>query len=121
MPLNWGNVLLLRLLRLPVPLRASEPTWKPVAAKVMSSIFKEVVRDKKIPRSPYVDIALPPVLAQAQFYMPAAQEIMKLADAMPGEMRLVVIVMAGCGLKAGRSSCAQQGMPEGRQPDATAQ
>lgn len=74
-----------------------------VAAKVMSSIFKEAVRDRKIPKSPYVDIELPPIPAQAQFYMPTTQEIMKLADAMPSEMRLVVIVMAGCGLRLGEA------------------
>jgi integrase len=70
---------------------------------VVSMIFNEAVRDKKITASPCVDIELPDVVTCKDFILPTNAQVETLAAALPDDWSATVWLMHGCGLRIGEA------------------
>ena len=70
---------------------------------VISAVLGEAVRDKKLAESPCAGIALPGVVAAADFIIPAHPQIEAVAAGLPPDWAATVWLMHGCGLRIGEA------------------
>lgn len=63
----------------------------------------EAVRSKRITENPAKGVRLPAAQEAAEFYTPSRAELEALAEGMPGDWRLLVWLMRGCGLRIGEA------------------
>lgn len=80
--------------------RALEPSSLEIVYGYVASIFKAAVRNGRIPRSPCVDIRLPPK-AVKEIDPLDAQAVTALADALPRRYAAIPKLVAGTGLRPG--------------------
>jgi integrase len=69
---------------------------------VVSAVFAEAVRDKKLAESPCTGIQLPAVTT-ADFIMPAQAQVEAVAAGLPPDWAATVWLMHGCGLRIGEA------------------
>ncbi|MEV6822319.1 tyrosine-type recombinase/integrase [Nocardiopsis dassonvillei] len=84
-----------------------------VTRDLLHMVFEEARLEKVITDNPVTRIPLPPE-PLGEFYLPTAQEIHALAEAMPPHLSLGVYLGAGCGLRLGEilaanASCLREG------------
>ena len=77
---------------------------------VISAVFNEAVRNKKLVESPCVGISLPAIARAADFTLPDDDQLYALAAGLPADWAATVWLMYGCGLRIGealavRTSC----------------
>jgi integrase len=70
---------------------------------VINAVLGEAVRDKKLAESPCTGIALPAVVTQKDFILPAHAQIQALAAGLPADWAATVWLMHGCGLRVGEA------------------
>jgi integrase len=70
---------------------------------VISAVFAEAVRDKKLADSPCASIQLPGVVTAADFIMPAHAQVEAVAAGLPPDWAATVWLMHGCGLRIGEA------------------
>src|SRR5258708_2406953 len=70
---------------------------------VITAVRGEAVTSKRITENPAKGIRLPAVQEAAEFYVPTRGELEKVAAALPGDWRLLVPLMRGCGLRIGEA------------------
>jgi site-specific recombinase XerC len=70
---------------------------------VVSAVFAEAVRDKKLAESPCTGIQLPAVVTTADFIMPAQAQVEAVAAGLPTDWAATVWLMHGCGLRIGEA------------------
>ena len=70
---------------------------------VVSAVFAEAVRDKKLAESPCTGIQLPAVATTADFIMPAQAQVEAVASGLPPDWAATVWLMHGCGLRIGEA------------------
>jgi integrase len=70
---------------------------------VINAVLGEAVRDKKFAESPCTDIALPGVVTQKDFILPAHAQMQALAAGLPADWAATVWLMHGCGLRIGEA------------------
>ena len=70
---------------------------------VVSAVFAEAVRDKKLAESPCTGIQLPGVVTTADFILPAHAQIEAIAAGLPPDWAATVWLMHGCGLRIGEA------------------
>src|SRR5262249_30928215 len=70
---------------------------------VINAVLGEAVRDKKLAESPCTGIALPSVVTQKDFILPARAQIQTLAAGLPADWAATVWLMHGCGLRVGEA------------------
>jgi integrase len=70
---------------------------------VINAVLGEAVRDKKLAESPCTGIALPAVVTQKDFILPAHAQIQALAAGLPAGWAATVWLMHGCGLRVGEA------------------
>jgi hypothetical protein len=64
---------------------------------VINAVLGEAVRDKKLAESPCTGIALPGVVTQKDFILPAHAQMQALASGLPADWAATVWLMHGCG------------------------
>jgi integrase len=70
---------------------------------VISAVFNEAVRNKKLPESPCAGISVPAVVREADFILPSGAELDALAAGLPADWAATVWLMYGCGLRIGEA------------------
>jgi hypothetical protein len=65
------------------------------AQLVISAVFNEAVRNKKLPESPCTDIPVPGVVYAADFVPPADEELKALAAGLPPDRAATVLRIQG--------------------------
>jgi integrase len=70
---------------------------------VISAVFGEAVRDKKLAESPCAAIDLPGVVIEKDFILPAHAQTEALAAGLPGDWASTIWLMHGCGLRIGEA------------------
>ena len=70
---------------------------------VISAVFSEAVRDKKLAESPCVAIELPGVVIEKDFILPTHAQTQALAAGLPGDWGSTIWLMHGCGLRIGEA------------------
>jgi len=70
---------------------------------VINAALGEAVRDKKLAASPCTGLALPAVVTQKEFILPAHAQILALAAGLPADWAATVWLMHGCGLRVGEA------------------
>jgi integrase len=70
---------------------------------VISAVFSEAVRDKKLAESPCVAIELPGVVVDKDFVLPTHAQTEALAAGLPGDWASTIWLMHGCGLRIGEA------------------
>jgi integrase len=70
---------------------------------VISAVFGEAIRDKKVAESPCAAIDLPDVTTGRDFIMPTNEQMEALADGLPADWASTVWLMHGCGLRIGEA------------------
>ena len=70
---------------------------------VISAVFNEAVRNKKLAESPCTHIPLPGVAYAADFTFPEYDELEALAAGLPADWAATVWLMHGCGLRIGEA------------------
>ncbi len=88
--------------------RPDNPTMRKHSYDLLRSIMASAVRDGLIERNP---VEIPGASAKttpARFELPTAEQVAALADAMPAEHRLAVLLAAWCGLRFGEVSALRR-------------
>ena len=70
---------------------------------VISAVYNEAIRDKRIAESPCTAIDLPEVVLEKDFILPAYAQTEALAAGLPGDWASTVWLMHGCGLRIGEA------------------
>jgi integrase len=70
---------------------------------VVSAVFAEAVRDKKLAESPCTGIQLPGVITTADFILPAHAQVEAVTAGLPRNWAATVWLMHGCGLRIGEA------------------
>jgi integrase len=70
---------------------------------VVSAVFSEAVRDKKLAESPCAAIELPGVVIGKDFILPTHNQTQALAAGLPGDWASTIWLMHGCGLRIGEA------------------
>jgi len=81
---------------------ALAPSTVELVHKVVSTVFRSAVRDKKIPESPCVDIRLPRV-GKTRVTPLTHDQVEILRDNVPPELRALIVLVAGTGLRQGEA------------------
>lgn len=76
------------------------PATVGVVYKVLASVFRDAVRARKIAETPCVDIKLPEV-SKARIRPLTTEQVELLAERVPEQLRALVILAAGAGLRQG--------------------
>ncbi|WP_224785678.1 tyrosine-type recombinase/integrase [Microbacterium caowuchunii] len=82
--------------------KALAPATVATVYKVVSSVFRAAVRDRKIAESPCIGIKLPDVAKKRVEPMTTAQ-VEALRDAIRPELHALVVLLAGTGLRSGEA------------------
>jgi integrase len=83
------------------------------ARLVINAVLGEAVASKRITENPARGIRLPAVQQAAEFYVPSRAELEKLVSILPGEWRLLVWLMRGCGLRMGEAMAVSKASVHG--------
>ena len=70
---------------------------------VISAVFSEAVRDKKLAESPCIAIELPGVVIEKDFILPSHAQAEALAAGLPSDWASTIWLMHGCGLRIGEA------------------
>jgi integrase len=70
---------------------------------VISAVFSEAVRDKKLAESPCIAIELPGVVIEKDFIIPTHAQAEALAAGLPSDWASTIWLMHGCGLRIGEA------------------
>jgi integrase len=81
---------------------ALAPSSVALIHKVVGTVFRAAVRDKKIPESPCVDIRLPK-LGKTRVTPLTLEQVEIIRDAVPAELRALIVLVAGTGLRQGEA------------------
>lgn len=76
---------------------------------VISAVFTEAVRNKKLAESPCTGIPVPEVVRAADFVLPSDGELDALAAGLPPDLAATVWLMHGCGLRIGEALAVRTG------------
>lgn len=79
---------------------ALAPATTSVVYTVVATVFREAVRAKRIAETPCVRIKLPEV-TKTRVRPASTEQVQALADSVPAELRALVILAAGAGLRQG--------------------
>jgi integrase len=70
---------------------------------VISAVFSEAIRDKKLAESPCVAIDLPAIVHERDFIVPSIAQAEALAAGLPADWASTIGLMHGCGLRIGEA------------------
>lgn len=102
------------LLLVDFPNAGAKPGTVARCHQVLSAVFAEAERERRIAVSPARRIRIPSAAKPTEFTVPTPKQLRVLADAMPGNWGLLVMLAAGCGLRMGealavKGSCSRDG------------
>lgn len=78
------------------------PSTVSLTYKVVGSVFKAAVRDRRIPESPCTDVRLPDVL-KTRVQPLTIDQVAILRDTVPDDLRALIVLVAGTGLRQGEA------------------
>jgi integrase len=75
---------------------------------LLSGVFNKAVEERKLTESPVKGIDLPEVKTK-KIHVPKLEQVEKLYQEMPGYLRVIIPLMAGCGLRVSEALAANVG------------
>ncbi|MDE0545437.1 site-specific integrase [Microbacterium sp. C7(2022)] len=81
---------------------ALAPSTVELTYKVVSTIFKAAVRDKRLSESPCIDVRLPKA-GKTRATPLTLEQVATLRDTVPDELRALIVLVAGTGLRPGEA------------------